>query len=123
MGIDLDNINSGLGLEGSSELLVLGGLLRARKGQQMRVVVDIVQLIELLVELKHDPEDGGGFGKLVKEVKSFGIKFKSLGHHLLSEDHHDQVLESTANDHVSDGSADKLLEEPLLRLFVGEEAL
>lgn len=88
----------------------------------MRVVVDVVQLIELLVELKDDSQDGGGFRKLIQKVKSFRIELKSLEHHLLSEDHHDQVLEATANDHISDGSADKLLEEPFLCLFIGKEA-
>jgi hypothetical protein len=122
VGIDLDNINSSFRLKGSSELFVFSGLFHARKRQEVRVVVYVVQLIELLIEFEDDPEDGGCLRKLVEDLESFGVKLQSLDHHLLGEDHHDQILESSANDHVSDGSADKLFEKPLLCLLVGEVA-
>lgn len=41
---------------------------------------------------------------------------------MLGQDHHDEILETAADDHITNGSADELLEEPFLCLFGDEEA-
>jgi hypothetical protein len=89
----------------------------------MRVVVDVVEFVKLLVVLEDDAEDGVCFGELVELVESLGVEDQGLDHHLLGEDHHDQILETAADDHVADGRADELLIEPFLCLLADEEAV
>ena len=87
----------------------------------MRVVVDVVELVELFFVLKDDFEDGVCLGEFVQNVESFGVEIKRLLHYLLSQDHHDEVLETTTDDHVANCCADELLEEPFLCLLVDEK--
>ena len=54
----------------------------------MKVVVDVVEFVELFIELEHYFEDIVSFWILVKQVESLGVQLQGFNHHLLSEHHH-----------------------------------
>lgn len=71
--IHLNDVDSGLGLERSSEFLVFGDFFIGGEHKEMVVGVDVVKLVELFVEFEDYFEDGGNFGEFVEVVKSFGV--------------------------------------------------
>jgi hypothetical protein len=123
MCVDLDDVYLALCLETVEKFFIFEVFLGSGRRAEVRIIVDIVELVELFVVLEDDFEDGVGFGVLVEQVEAFVVEGQGLNHHLLGEHHHDQILETPADDHVADGCGNELLIEPLLGLLVGEEAL
>ena len=121
MGVNFDNIHFVLRLDWGCEFLVLCLFLGGGRPNQVMITVGVVEFVKLFIVLEHYLQDWVGLGELVQDIEAFGVEHKWLYHHLLSQDHEDEVLETTADDHVADGCAYELLEEPLLCLLVDEK--
>lgn len=74
------------------------------RGDSVKILYCVVYFVELFFMIESIIEDTDHFEVLLQVSDFFCEKFETLNHHVLSQNHHDFVLELFADDHVPDGS-------------------
>lgn len=75
---------------------------------KQRVVIDVIEFKKLFIILEAYLDDGGNFWEAIKAVEVMRVKFQSLNNHLLGEDHQNEMLKPSTNDHIFDSSSNEL---------------
>lgn len=105
----LENIDFVADLEVVNKVVDLGNLLFGGGDDQVRILIDIVELVEWLFDVEDVLKDEGHLGVLLQFLEVLHEELEGLDHHLLGHGHHFNHLEFLAEDHVADGSVHEIL--------------